>query len=313
LSASGIEAHGLAKAYGEVRALEALDLAVPPGVVLGFLGPNGAGKTTAIRVLTTVLKPDAGTFTVAGIPHTKPLEIRQRVGVLPESAGYPERQSGEEFLRYHARLFGHSRESARETALSLLAETGLAERAGSAIGGYSRGMRQRLGIARALVNEPVVVFLDEPTLGLDPSGQRQMLGLIRQIAEARGATVVLSTHLLAEVEQVCGRVVILNRGRIVADGTVAEIARRAGAPRQGRLQVPPEATAQALEALRERGIQAAEDSRPGQLDLALRAENADEDVRAALGALLDAHIPVLGLELEGGRLSDAFLAMTERR
>ena len=312
MSASGLEAHGLTKAYGEVRAVEALDLTVQPGVVLGFLGPNGAGKTTAIRMLTTVLKPDAGTFTVAGIPHTKPTEIRQRVGVLPESAGYPERQSGEEFLRYHARLFGHTRVSARKTARFLLAETGLAERAGSAIGGYSRGMRQRLGIARALVNEPAVVFLDEPTLGLDPSGQRQMLGLIRQIAETRGATVVLSTHLLAEVEEVCGRVVILNRGRIVAEGTVAEIARRAGAPRQGRLQVPPEATPQALEALRERGIQASEDSRPGQLDLALGADNADEDVRAALGALLDAHIPVLGLELEGGRLSDAFLAMTER-
>jgi ABC-2 type transport system ATP-binding protein len=312
LSASSLEAHRLAKAYGEVRAVEALDLAVQPGVVLGFLGPNGAGKTTAIRMLTTVLKPDAGTFKVAGIPHTKPTEIRQRVGVLPESAGYPERQSGEEFLRYHARLFGHTRLSARETARFLLAETGLAERAGSAIGGYSRGMRQRLGIARALVNEPAVVFLDEPTLGLDPSGQRQMLGLIRQIAETRGATVVLSTHLLAEVEEVCGRVVILNRGRIVADGTVAEIARRAGAPRQGHLQVPPETTARALEALRERRIQASDDSRPGQLDLALRPDNADEDVRAALGALLDAQIPVLGLELEGGRLSDAFLAMTER-
>jgi ABC-2 type transport system ATP-binding protein len=173
-------------------------------------------------------------------------------------------------------------------------------------------MRQRLGIARALVNEPSVVFLDEPTLGLDPSGQRQMLGLIRQIAEARGATVVLSTHLLAEVEQVCGRVVILNRGRIVADGTVAEIGRRAGAPRHGRLQVPPEETARALEALRERGVQAAEDWSAGQLDLALRADNTDEDVRAALGALLDVHIPVLGFELDGGRLNDAFLAMTER-
>ena len=306
-----LDVHDLSKAYGEVRAVEALDLAVPPGVVLGFLGPNGAGKTTAIRVLTTVLRPDAGTFTVGGVPHTRPIEIRQRVGVLPESAGYPERQTGEEFIRYHARLFGHTRESAREAARALLAELGLAERAASAIGGYSRGMRQRLGIARALVNEPAVVFLDEPTLGLDPGGQRQMLGLIRRIAETRGATVVLSTHLLAEVEEVCGRVVILNRGRIVADGTVAEIVRRAAAPRQGRLQIPPESTAKALQALRERGIHATDDSRPGELELALRAESADDDVRAALGALLDSSIPVLGLELEGGRLSDAFLAMTE--
>ncbi len=309
MSELALEARGLRKSFGGIRAVEALDLAVPRGIVLGFLGPNGAGKTTAIRMLTTVLRPDAGTFTVAGAPQTRPLEIRQRVGALPESAGYPERQTGEEFLRYHARLFGHSRASARATAASLLRETGLEERAGSAIGGYSRGMRQRLGIARALVNEPAVVFLDEPTLGLDPSGQRQMLDLVREIADARGATVVLSTHLLAEVEQVCGRVVIVNRGRIVADGTVAEIVCRVAAPRQGRIRVTPEATAQALEALRAHGIEAAKNSKPGELELALRTEDA---VRSALRALLDADIAVLGLELEGGRLSDAFLAMTER-
>jgi ABC-2 type transport system ATP-binding protein len=311
VSETALEARGLTKAFGDVLAVETLDLAVPAGVVLGFLGPNGAGKTTAIRMLTTVLPPDAGTFSVAGMPHTRPLEIRQRVGVLPESAGYPERQTGEEFLRYHARLFGHSRESAQALAGSLLAETGLADRAGSRIGSYSRGMRQRLGIARALVNEPSVVFLDEPTLGLDPSGQRQMLTLIGQISQARGATVVLSTHLLAEVEEVCGRVVILNRGRIVAEGTVAEIVRRAAAPRQARVQVAPEAAEVALAALRAKGIEAKPDTRPGAVDLSVRPEGAEEDVRAALRALLDADIAVLGLELEGGRLSDAFLAMTE--
>jgi ABC-2 type transport system ATP-binding protein len=311
LSASGLEAHGLAKAYGEIRALEALDLAVPPGVVLGFLGPNGAGKTTAIRMLTTVLKPDAGTFTVAGIPHTKPLEIRQRVGVLPESAGYPERQTGDEYIRYHARLFGHSRESARETARALLAESGLAERANTVIGGYSRGMRQRLGIARALVNEPAVVFLDEPTLGLDPAGQRQMLELVRRIAETRGATVVISTHLLGEVEEVCGRVVILNRGRIVADGTVADIVSRAAAPRRARISVPPESAPEALEALNARGIEAAPNARPGEVEVTLSADDTECAIREALRAMLDAEVSVLGLELEGGRLSDAFLSVTE--
>jgi ABC-2 type transport system ATP-binding protein len=312
MTEAALEARGLTKAFGAVRAVDALDLAVPAGIVLGFLGPNGAGKTTAIRMLTTVLPPDSGTFTVAGHPHTRPLEIRQRVGVLPESAGYPERQTGEEFLRYHARLFGRSRASARALAGALLAETGLADRARSQIGAYSRGMRQRLGIARALVNEPSLVFLDEPTLGLDPSGQRQMLALIRQISEARGATVVLSTHLLAEVEEVCARVVILNRGRIVADGTVAEIVRRAAAPRHGRVRVPPEAAENALTALRARDIEAATNTRPGELDLSLRADDAEGEVRAALRALLDSDVAVLGLELEGGRLSDAFLTMTEQ-
>jgi len=314
LTRHAIEAAGLSKAFGELRAVDGLDLVVPAGVVLGFLGPNGAGKMTAIRMLTTILRPDTGSFSVAGIAHTRPIEIRQRVGVLPESAGYPERQTGEEFLRFHARLFGRSAAGAKEVASMLLAETGLAERAHSLIGSYSRGMRQRLGIARALVNEPTVVFLDEPTLGLDPGGQRQVLELVRSMAEARGATVVLSTHLLTEVEEVCGRVVILNRGRIVADGTVQEIVRRAGAPRHARIEVAPEHAAAALQALRQtRGIEiASTNGKPGELDVSLAAGDAEAAASAGLRALLDADVPVHAFVLEGGRLSDAFLAMTER-
>ena len=183
-----VEAHGLTKTYGALTAVDEVDLAIPRGIVLGFLGPNGAGKTTAIRVLTTVLAPSAGSFAVADVPHTRPVELRRRIGVLPESAGYPERTTGGEFVRYHARLFGQSRASARATAAALLAEVGLAERADAPIAAYSRGMRQRLGIARALVNQPEVAFLDEPTLGLDPAGQRQVLELVRRIAAERGAT-----------------------------------------------------------------------------------------------------------------------------
>jgi ABC-2 type transport system ATP-binding protein len=309
-----LEAHGLSKTYGTLRAVDSLDLEVPAGIVLGFLGPNGAGKTTAIRVLTTVLPPSAGTFAVAGIPQSRPAEIRRRVGALPESAGYAERQTGDEFIRYHARLFGHSRAGARAAARSLLEDVGLAERAHSLIGGYSRGMRQRLGLARALVNDPEVVFLDEPTLGLDPAGQRQVLELVRRIARGRGATVVLSTHLLDEVEEVCTRVVILNRGRIVADGTVAEVARRAAAPRQARLHVAAELSERAVAALGRAGNVAVApvDGRPGDLQLTLAPEAGPEAGTAeALRLLLDAGVPVLGFKLEGGRLSDAFLEMTE--
>jgi ABC-2 type transport system ATP-binding protein len=307
-----VDAHGLSKAYGALKAVDALELQVPAGIVLGFLGPNGAGKTTAIRMLTTILSPTAGTFEIAGVPHTRSIEIRTRIGVLPESAGYPERQTGEEFLRYHARLFGHSRSSARESAAALLDEVGLALRARTLIGGYSRGMRQRLGIARALVNDPEVVFLDEPTLGLDPAGQRQMLELVQRVTEERGATVLLSTHLLAEVEEVCSQVVILNRGRIVAEGTVAEVARQAAAPRRARLRVAPEGTARALAALSDGGKLSAAELRPGELELTFSAE-ADPEARSAeaLRLLLAAEVSVLGFELEGGRLSDAFLAMTE--
>jgi ABC-2 type transport system ATP-binding protein len=272
---AAVEARGVRKEYGGTVAVEDLTFTIDAGEILGVLGPNGAGKTTAIRVLTTILAPTRGTFAVAGLPHTRAAEIRQRIGVLPESAGYPESQTGEEFLRYHARLYGHSRDGARATARALLAEVGLEDRVRSLIATYSRGMRQRLGIARALVNEPDVVFLDEPTLGLDPAGQRQMLALIRRIARDRGATVLLSTHLLAEVEETCSRVLILNRGRVAAEGTVAEVSRRAAAPGSARIELAPAA------------------------------------VGDALRALADAGVPVLSFEVEGARLSDAFLAMTE--
>ena len=272
---AAVEARGVEKRYGSLVAVADLSFEADAGEILGVLGPNGAGKTTAIRVLTTILAPTRGTFAVAGIPHTRAAEIRRRIGVLPESAGYPEHQTGDEYLRYHARLYGRSRAGARAVAAVLLDEVGLADRSRSLISTYSRGMRQRLGIARALVNEPQVVFLDEPTLGLDPAGQRQMLAIVRRIAQERGATVLLSTHLLAEVEETCTRVLILNRGRAVALGTVAEVAARAAAPRAARLSVPA------------------------------------ADKERALRALAAADVTILGTELEGARLSDAFLAMTE--
>jgi ABC-2 type transport system ATP-binding protein len=309
-----LQARDLTKSYGGVVAVESLDFEVQAGTVLGFLGPNGAGKTTVIRMLSTLLRPDAGWFAVAGVPHDQPVEIRRRVGVLPESAGYPPGQTGQEWLGFHAELFGRSRGDARATARRLLAEVGLAERGGALISGYSRGMLQRLGIARALVNDPQVVFLDEPTLGLDPTGQLQVLELMTRIAREHGVTVVLSTHLLAEVEQACDRVLILNRGRIVAQGTVVEVARRAAAPRRGLVRVAPEHRARALEVLAspEVGVAAGAGDHRGEVVLSMPAgAAADTAASQALRRLLEAGVPVLDFALEGGRLSDAFLAVTE--
>jgi ABC-2 type transport system ATP-binding protein len=309
-----VEAEGLSKRYGSFVALESLTFSLKAGEVLGVLGPNGAGKTTAIRVLTTILGPSGGRFSVAGVPHTRPSEIRRVVGVLPESAGYPARQTGEEYLRYFARLYGHSRAGARALAQELLTQVRLFDRRHSLIAGYSRGMRQRLGIARALVNDPQVVFLDEPTLGLDPAGQRQVLGLVRRITTERGATVLLSTHLLAEVEEVCSRVIILNRGRLAADGTVSEIARRAAAPRSARLRVAAEHVERARAALaRSPGIERVEpaNGQLGSLVAMLDGGGSPAAMNDGLRALADAEVPVLAFELEGARLSDAFLAMTK--
>jgi ABC-2 type transport system ATP-binding protein len=312
-SVLALRAENLRKSYAGVVAVESLSLEVEAGNVVGFLGPNGAGKTTVIRMLSTLLAPDSGTFTVAGFPHTRPIEIRRRLGVLPESARYPHGQTGEEWLTFHARLFGQTRAGARTTAMRLLDEVGLAQRGRARILAYSRGMRQRLGIARALVNDPEVVFLDEPTLGLDPAGQLQVLELVTRITREHGVTVVLSTHLLAEVEQVCAQVLILNHGRVVADGTVADVTRRAAAPRRAVVQVPAQHLERALGTLRQLGIDAVSraDGPRAELELTLAGEAVPERAGAdALSRLLASGIPVVGFTLEGGRLSDAFLAVT---
>ena len=313
MAVASLTVEGIAKAFAETRAVRELSLEAAPGEVIGLLGPNGAGKTTAIRVLTTIYAPDSGSFAVDGIPYSRPNVIRQRIGVLPESAGYPLQQSGEEFVQYFARLFGHSRRSARETAETLLAEVGLAERAASPIATYSRGMRQRLGVARALVNAPRVLFLDEPTLGLDPAGQRQILALISEVARERGTTVILSTHFLDEVEEVCSRVIILNRGEVIAEGPVADIKRRA-APRTARVRVPEEMHESAVSALKRApgiaGTPAINGAR-GLISASLDGLDASGKAgNSAICALLEAGIPIVSFEVEGGKLSDAFLALT---
>ena len=314
-----VRADRIRKTYGPVLAVDELSFTGHAGEVLGLLGPNGAGKTTAIRMLTTILAPDGGSFAIAGVPHTRPAHIRERIGVLPESAGYPEQQTGLEFLTYYGELFGQTRTEARTKATGLLAEIGLADRASSRIGTYSRGMRQRLGIVRALINDPEVVFFDEPTLGLDPAGQRQVLRLIGGIAKDRGTTVVLTTHLLSEVEETCSRVLILNRGRVVAEGTVAEVTRRAGAPRRARLRVPPEQRDGALEAISTRagvGDAAAVEDRSDALTVTFDRGGAEltetsTGLARVVDALAAAGVTILAFELEGARLSDAFLAMTD--
>ena len=310
---AAILCRGLRKTYGARRAVDSLDMEIPAGQIVGFVGPNGAGKTTAIRVLTTVVPADGGTFEVAGVPHHRPAEIRRRVGVLPESAGYPDGFTGLEVLAFHGQLHGQTRADARAVARRLLDDVGLADRGGSLVAGYSRGMRQRLGIARALINRPDVVFLDEPTLGLDPAGQQQVLRLIAAIAGERGATVILSTHLLGEVEQVCDRILVLNRGRIVADGDVSTVARMAAAPRLGRLHVGPGWGRTAERVLRELADVAAVDRLDDneQLSFQLREGlGTDEGSARVLATLLGAEIPVRAFEFERGRLSEAFLTLT---
>jgi ABC-2 type transport system ATP-binding protein len=312
-----LEVSGLTKRFGDRAAVDSLSFVARRGNVVGLLGPNGAGKTTTIRLLSTVLSPTAGTFAVDGVPASQPDRIRRRVGVLAESAGYPRQHTGEQYLRYHARLFGIGRADAGTSVRRLLAEVGLADRASSQIATYSRGMRQRLGIARALVNDPAVVFLDEPTLGLDPAGQRQMLAMVHDIADRRRATVVFSSHALSEVEEVCSSVLILQRGQTLASGSVGDVIRAVRLPPSARLQVAPMDVAAVL-----RVVRAAPDVEPtviseAQGTIRLSARGAPAGRRPAqlrltqsLDPVIAAQIPILSFEIEGTRLSDAFLAMT---
>lgn len=316
-------ARDLQKSYGSRRALRGLSFSLKAKRVMGFLGPNGAGKTTSIRILTTMLEPTSGHFVVGGISSEYPEKIRRMIGVLPEGQGFPKHASGIDYLTYFGRLYGRTASEARPAALALLKAVGMQDRGLSRIGTYSHGMRQRLGIARALVNDPKVIFLDEPTLGLDPRGQQELLSLIRRIARERDTAVVLSSHLLSEIEGVCDDVVIMNAGQVVAYGTVAEVIGQTqlDATQRNiiRIRVPSASVAQAqrvLEAMPNIKKVTPGDVTAGWLvaELADRAHGDSSDESLArnriLEALIRAEIPIRGFEVAGGRLQDVFLQLT---
>jgi ABC-2 type transport system ATP-binding protein len=309
-------AEDLRKSYGPRPALRGLSFSLDAGRILGFLGPNGAGKTTAIRILTTILEPTSGRFLVDGVGSDRPLEIRRRIGVLPESLGFPKNMTGIELVTYFGRLYGLSAAAARAKAATMVEAVGLQARGRSLIGSYSRGMRQRLGIARALVNDPAVVFLDEPTLGLDPQGQQELLKLVTWIARERNAGVVLCSHQLPEVESICDDVVILNTGQVVVQGPVADVIGTADQTTV-RIQVPATAVAEAEVALTGTSAAAkvAVTGTAGWLRVELvggeSAMNGQHVHNKLLDALIRAKIPVLGFQAGGGRLQDVFLQITQ--
>ena len=312
-------AQDIHRSYGTRRALRSLSFSLRPGRVLGFLGPNGAGKTTAIRVLTTILEPTAGRFEVDGVGSEHPDQIRRKIGVLPEGLGFPQHSTGLEYLTYYGQLYGRRSEDARRIGLGLLDDVGLQKRADALVGTYSHGMRQRLGIARSLVNDPRVVFLDEPTLGLDPRGQQELLALVQRIARQRNAGVVLSSHLLSEIEGICDDVVIMNQGQIVAKGTVAEVIGRSaegGAqPNSARVRVAASSVTSAAAILAAMpGIARADPDTVGWLTVEFGdgdgAPIGDMAKNRVLDALIRADIPILGFEVAGGRLQDVFLQLT---
>jgi ABC-2 type transport system ATP-binding protein len=222
---------GLVKRYGEVTALDGLDLSVPAGKVLGLLGPNGAGKTTAVRILTTLLPPDGGTARVAGIDvASNPGEVRKRIGLSGQYAAVDEYLTGYENLDMIGRLYRLGRSRSRDRARELLERFGLSEAASRPVKTYSGGMRRRLDLAGALVAEPSVLFLDEPTTGLDPSGRADMWDVIRELV-AHGTTLLLTTQYMEEADQLADEIVVIDHGQSIARGTSDELKERLGGER----------------------------------------------------------------------------------
>jgi len=222
MTATAIEASGLTKRFGSILALDRLNLLVPRGSVFGLLGPNGAGKTTTIRILTGLARPTAGSAFVAGIEvGLDEPKLRRRIGYLDQDPRFYGWMTGRELLELVGRLHGLAGSELRSRVDEMLARTGLTGAARRRIGGYSGGMRQRLGIAQALLHGPEILILDEPVSSLDPEGRRDLLELIAGLRDE--ATVVFSTHVLADVERICDRVAILDRGRLVTEGPLEEL------------------------------------------------------------------------------------------
>jgi ABC-2 type transport system ATP-binding protein len=222
---TAIRAEGLAKSFGEHRAVDDLTLDVAPGEVLALLGPNGAGKTTTVRLLNGVLAPDAGGATVLGLdPTVDGEELRRRTGVLTETAGLDDRLTARENVLFTARIRGYGRQEAERRTDDVLERFAMTDLAGQRCHGFSTGQRKRVALARALLHDPDLLFLDEPTSGLDPSATREVIGLIARLATEEGRTVVLCTHFLGEAGRLADRMAVLNRGRLVVFGRPDDIA-----------------------------------------------------------------------------------------
>jgi ABC-2 type transport system ATP-binding protein len=222
-----IETSRLTKVYGEVTAVDALDLSVRRGEIFGFLGPNGAGKTTTIRMLVGLVRPTSGTIRIAGLDlSAEPVAARLRVAYLPDTPYLYDKLTAREFIHFVAGLYRVPPEQAARRIGELLPLFGLSDRSDDLIEGFSHGMRQKTLLAAALVHDPEVLFLDEPSVGLDPRSARLLRDILRQLAD-RGSTVFLSTHILEIADRLCDRIAIIDQGRLIALGSVEELHRQA--------------------------------------------------------------------------------------
>jgi oleandomycin transport system ATP-binding protein len=304
-----IKAEGLTKHYGDTIALDGIDLAVPEGSVLGVLGPNGAGKTTAVRILATLLQPDAGHATVAGHDVLlDPTAVRRSIGLTGQYASVDEQLTGRENLELFARLLDFSRPDARARATELLGQFGLTDAADRRIKTYSGGMRRRLDLAASLVGRPEVIFLDEPTTGLDPSKRDDVWNLVRMLT-AEGTSVLLTTQYLEEADALADAITVIDLGKVIAHGTAAELKQIVG----GRsLQVRPthvRDTADIRAVLSRITGRPVEEPTRGLLTTPIEDEKDFTDVVVDLAAR---GIPVTEIALKLPSLDEVFFTLTGR-
>lgn len=310
MSDLAIETHALVKTFGQTRALDGVDLAIPRGGVHGFLGPNGAGKTTAIRVLATLLPPDSGYARVLGHDVVaEATQVRRSVSLTGQFASVDEDLTGSENLRLIARLYGYGRAGARGRADALLEAFGLADAADRQVKKYSGGMRRRIDIAASIVVTPRLLFLDEPTTGLDPRSRGDVWEVVRAMV-ASGTTVLLTTQYLDEADQLADRISVIDRGTVIAQGTPTELKAQVGS---GSLLVrvmdPRERGSARAILQRELGVPVREAADPS----ALTATIARSDpALAAIGALRAAGIGLAQFSLGQPSLDEVFLALTGR-
>jgi ABC-2 type transport system ATP-binding protein len=307
-----VEVEGLVKVFkGQVRALDGLSLAVQPGSVHGLLGPNGAGKTTLIRVLSTLLRPDGGTARVAGVDvRTDPAAVRARIGLAGQSAAVDEVLTGRENVEMVGRLYGLSRRQARRRASQVLERIRLEEAADRQVKTYSGGMRRRLDLAASLVGRPHVLFLDEPTAGLDPASRRDLWTLIGELV-ATGTTVLLTTQYLEEADRLADRIAVIDHGRLVSEGAGDQLKERVGGAVL-EVTVPEQDRARTFQALRGVGGPDPTDDRDhGRI--VLPAPDGARTLTEALRRLDAAGITPEDMALRKPTLDDVFLALTGHR
>ncbi|GGS18030.1 daunorubicin resistance protein DrrA family ABC transporter ATP-binding protein [Streptomyces aureoverticillatus] len=302
---TAIEATGLTKSYRAVPVLRGIDLRIPPGTVFALLGPNGAGKTTTVRILATLTEPDAGTAAVAGYDiRAERSRVRRAISLTGQFAAVDEGQTGAENLRMMARLAGLGRAAARARAGELLARFGLSEAAGRLVRTYSGGMRRRVDLAAGLVGEPEVIFLDEPTTGLDPRSRRELWDIVSDLA-ARGTTVFLTTQYLEEADRLADRVAVLHDGVIAAQGTAAELKSRVPGDRLDLTLTTSDAYLRAAA----RAPHATHHD-PATRTLGLPTDGTARHVRALLDELDPGGTEVARFALRTATLDDVFLSLT---